>query len=123
MEIKQVLKLAKELNLEYEINDKDYYFYLPDEWIKTGVEYIVEDDDDREAFFVWRHNSKKVVATYNIVVDADLGFYYNDSEDFYKFEEFEPKARRFYYIITQLQEMKKKMAVQMNLDKIKSDFN
>ena len=123
MDIKKLIEFAKELNLDYEINDKDYYFYLPSEWISTGVEYCVEDDDDREAFFVWRHNSKKVVATYNIVVDADLGFYYNDSEDFFKFEEFEPKARRFYYIITQLQEMKKKMTVQMNLDKIKSDFN
>lgn len=123
MEIKKVLKLAKELNLEYEIKDKDYYFYLPAEWISTGVEYMPEDEDDREAFFVWRHNSKKVVATYNIVVDADLGFYYNDSEDDFSFEEFESKTRKFYYIISQLQEMKKKMTVQTNIEKIKSDFN
>lgn len=123
MDIKKVLELAKELNLEYEINDKDYYFYLPAAWIMTGAEYLPEEEDDREAFFVWRHNSKKVVATYNIVVDADLGFYYNDSEDFFKFEEFEPKARKFYYIIAQLQEIKKKMTVQANLEKIKSDFN
>ncbi len=123
MDIKKVLELAKELNLEYEINDKDYYFYLPAAWIMTGVEYCAEDEDDREAFFVWCHNSKKVVATYNIVVDADLGFYYNDSEDFFNFEEFESKARKFYYIISQLQEIKKKMEVQKNLEKIKSDFN
>lgn len=123
MKIEKVLELAKELNLEYEINDKDYYFYLPSSWIMTGVEYLPDDEDDREAFFVWRHNSKKVVATYNIVVDADLGFYYNDSEDFFNFEEFESKARKFYYIIAQLQEIKKKMTVQANLDKIKQDFN
>ena len=123
MKIEQVLQLAKELNLEYEINDKDYYFYLPAAWIRTGQEFIPEDEDDREAFFVWRHNSKKIVATYNIVIDADLGFYYNDSEDFFNFEEFEPKARQFYYIISQLQEIKKKMEVQKNLNKIKSDFN
>lgn len=123
MDIKKVIQLAKELNLEYEINDKDYYFYLPAAWISTGVEYMPEDEDDREAFFVWRHNSKKIVATYNIVIDANLGFYYNDSEDFFNFEEFESKARNFYYIISQLQEIKKKMEVQKNLEKIKSDFN
>ena len=123
MDIKKVLEFAKELNLEYEINDKDYYFYLPADWMLSGVEYMAEDDDDREPFFVWRHGSKKVVATLNIVIDADLGFYYNDSDDYFKFEEFESKTRRFYYIITQLQEMKKKLKVQMNLDKIKSDFN
>lgn len=122
MKIEQVLELAKELNLDYEIIDKDYYFYLPTEWIMTGVEYYAKDEDDREAFFVWRHNSKKVVTTFNIVVDADLDFYYNDSEDILKFEKFESKVRRFYYIISQLQEMKKKMTVQMNIEKIKSDF-
>lgn len=123
MDIKKVLELAKELNLEYEINDKDYYFYLPADWIINSEEYMYDDDNDREAFFVWRHNSKKVVATYNIVVDSDLNFYYNDSEDYFNFEEFEQKVRNFYYIITQLQEIKKKMTVQANLDKIKSDFN
>lgn len=123
MEIKKVLELAKELNLDYEINDKDYYFYLPADWIINSEEYMYEDEDDREAFFVWSHNSKKVVVTFNIVVDADLNFYYNDSVDYYKFKDFETKARRFYYIITQLQEIKKKMTVQMNLDKIKQDFN
>ena len=123
MELKKVIELAKELNLDYEKYDKDYYFYLPAEWISTGVEYCVEDEDDREAFFVWRHNSKKAVATFNIVVDADLGFYYNDSVDYSKFKDFEQKVRRFYYIITQLQEIKKNLKVQMNLDKIKSDFN
>lgn len=123
MKIEKVLELAKELNLDYEINDKDYYFYLPPDWVMNGEYYNVEDENDREAFFVWRHNSKKVVATYNIVVDADLGFYYNDSEDFFNFEEFESKARKFYYIISQLQEMRKKMTVQANLDKIKQDFN
>ncbi len=122
MKIEQVLELAKELNLDYEVLEKDYYFYLPNEWIMTGVEYYAKDEDDREAFFVWRHNSKKVVATLNIVIDADLAFYYNDSEDFFNFEEFESKARKFYYIISQLQEMKKKMTVQMNIEKIKSDF-
>ena len=122
MEIKKVLELAKELNLEYEINDKDYYFYLPADWMLSGVEYMAEDDDDRESFFVWRHNSKKVVATFNIVIDADLSFYYNDSVDYSKFEDFEPKARRFYYIISQLQEIKKNLKVQMNLEKIKQDF-
>lgn len=123
MKIEKVLKLAKELNLDYEVDDKDYYFYLPTDWVMNGEYYNVEDENDREAFFVWRHNSKKVVATYNIVVDADLGFYYNDSEDFFNFEEFESKARKFYYIIAQLQEIKKKMTVQANLDKIKQDFN
>lgn len=119
MDIKKVLNLAKELNLDYEVIDEDYYFYLPAEWISSGVDY----KDDIEAFFVWRHDSKKVVATYNIVVDADLGFYYNDSEDDFSFEEFESKARKFYYIISQLQEIKKKMTVQTNIEKIKSDFN
>lgn len=123
MEIKKVIKFAKELNLEYEINDKDYYFYLPADWMLSGVEYYAEEEDDREAFFVWRHDSKEVVATFNIVIDADLGFYYNDSIHISKFEEFETKTRRFYYIITQLQEIKKNLKVQMNLDKIKSDFN
>lgn len=123
MEIKKVIELAKELNLDYEINDKDYYFYLPADWMLNGVDYMEEDEDDREAFFVWRHNSKKVVATFNIVVDADLSFYYNDSVDYSNFEDFETKARRFYCIITQLQEMKKKLIVQTNLDKIKQDFN
>lgn len=123
MKIEKVLELAKELNLDYEVYEKDYYFYLPAEWIRTGVEYMPEDDDDREAFFVWRHNNKKAVATFNIVVDADLNFYYNDSEDFNRFEEFEQKIRKFYFIISQLQEVKKKMAVQTNIEKIKSDFN
>lgn len=123
MEIKKVIELAKELNLDYEINDKDYYFYLPADWMLNGVDYMEDDEDDKEAFFVWRHNSKKVVATFNIVVDADLSFYYNDSVDYSKFEDFETKARRFYYIITQLQEIKKKIKVQTNLDNIKQDFN
>ena len=123
MKIEKVLELAKELNLEYEINDKDYYFYLPADWIATGVEYIPNDYDDREAFFVWRHNSKKVVATFNIVVDADLCYSYNDSVDYSIFEEFETKVRKFYCIINQLQEMRKKMAVQMKIEKIKQDFN
>lgn len=123
MKIEKVLELAKELNLDYEVYEKDYYFYLPSEWIRTGVEYMPEDDDDREAFFVWRHNNKKAVATFNIVIDADLNFYYNDSEDFNKFSEFEQKIRKFYFIISQLQEVKKKMAVQTNIEKIQSDFN
>lgn len=123
MKIEQVLQLAKELNLEYEINDKDYYFYLPKDWVFNGDDYMEEDDDDREAFFVWRHKSKHVVATLNIVIDADLNFYYNDSEEYIKFTDFETKIRKFYCIFSQLQEMKKKMTVQANIEKIKSDFN
>ena len=123
MEIKKVIELAKELNLDYEINDKDYYFYLPTDWVLNGEYYMEDDEDDREAFFVWRHSSKKAVVTFNIVIDADLNFYYNDSVDYSKFKDFEQKVRRFYYIITQLQEIKKNLKVQMNLDKIKSDFN
>lgn len=123
MEIKKVLELAKELNLDYEVYEKDYYFYLPTDWVFNGEDYMVEEEDDREAFFVWRHNNKHAVATLNIVVDADLNFYYNDSEEYNKFSEFETKIRKFYSIFSQLQEMKKKMTVQMNIEKIKSDFN
>ena len=123
MKIEQVLGLAKELNLDYEFYDKDYYFYLPKDWVFNGDDYMEEDENDREAFFVWRHNSKHVVATLNIVIDADLNFYYNDSEEYIKFTELETKIRKFYSIFSQLQEMKKKMTVQMNIEKIKSDFN
>lgn len=123
MDIKKVLELAKELNLEYEINDKDYYFYLPADWVMNGEYYNVEDENDREAFFVWRHTNKKAVVTFNIVIDADLNFYYNDSVDISKFEEFEQRVRKLYCIINQLQEMRKKMKVQMNIEKIKQDFN
>lgn len=123
MEIKKVLELAKELNLDYELYEKDYYFYLPKDWVLNGLYYGVDGDDDRESFFVWRHNNKHVVATLNIVIDADLNLYYNDSEEYNKFTEFETKIRKFYCIFSQLQEMKKKMTVQMNIEKIKSDFN
>lgn len=123
MKIEQVLGLAKELNLDYELYDKDYYFYLPTDWVFNGLYYGGEDDDDREAFFVWRHKSKHVVATLNIVIDADLNFYYNDSEEYIKFAELETKIRKFYCIFSHLQEMKKKMEVQNNIEKIKSDFN
>ena len=122
MKIEQVLELAKELNLDYEVINKDYYFYLPTDWVFNGLYYGGEDDDDRESFFVWRHNNKHVVATLNIVIDADLNLYYNDSEEYNKFTEFETKIRKFYCIFSQLQEMKKKMTVQMNIEKIKSDF-
>lgn len=120
MKIEKVLELAKELNLDYEIDNKDYYFYLPAEWVLNGENV---EEDEREAFFVWDSKIKKVIATFNIVVDADLNFYYNDSVDISKFEDFEQRVRKMYNIITQLQEMKKKLAVQMNLEKIKSDFN
>lgn len=123
MKIEKVLELAKELNLEYEINDKDYYFYLPTDWVMNGEYYNVEDENDREAFFVWRHTNKKAVVTFNIVIDADLNFYYNDSVDISKFEDFEQIVRKLYCIISQLQEMRKKMTVQMNIEKIKSEFN
>jgi hypothetical protein len=123
MDIKKVLNLAKELNLDYEVYKKDYYFYLPKDWVFNGDDYMEEYENDREAFFVWRHNSKHVVATLNIVIDADLNLYYNDSEEYIKFTEFETKIRKFYCIFSQLQEMKKKMTVQMNIEKIKSDFN
>lgn len=122
MEIKKVLELAKELNLDYEVLEKDYYFYLPTDWVSNGLYYGGEEDDDRESFFVWRHNSKHVVATLNIVIDADLNLYYNDSEEYIKFTELETKIRKFYCIFSQLQEMKKKMTVKMNIEKIKSDF-
>lgn len=72
MEIKKVLELAKELNLDYEVYEKDYYFYLPKDWVFNGLYYGVDGDDDRESFFVWRHNNKHIVATLNIVIDADL---------------------------------------------------
>ena len=120
MKIEKVLELAKELNLDYEIDNKDYYFYLPAEWVLNGENV---EEDEREAFFVWDSKIKKVIATFNIVVDADLCYYYNDSVDYSIFEEFEPRARRFYCIISQLQEMRKKLAVQMNIEKIKQDFN
>ena len=119
MDIKKVLNLAKELNLDYEVYEKDYYFYLPKDWVSNCDAWS---DDDRESFFVWRHNNKHVVATLNIVIDADLNLYYNDSEEYNKFTEFETKIRKFYCIFSQLQEMKKKMTVQMNIEKIKSDF-
>ena len=67
-----------------------------------------EDENDREAFFVWRNKSKHAVATSNIVVDADLDLYYNDNEEYNKFTEFETKIRKFYYIFSQLQEIKRK---------------
>jgi hypothetical protein len=123
MDIKKVLNLAKELNLDYELYDKDYYFYLPKDWVFNGLYYGGEDDDDREAFFVWRRKSKHVVATLNIVIDADMNFYYNDSEEYIKFTDLETKIRKFYCIFSHLQEMKKKMEVQANIEKIKSDFN
>ena len=123
MKIEKILELAKELNLDYEVIEKDYYFYLPTDWVFNGEYYGGEVEDDREAFFVWRHNNKHAVATLNIVIDADLNFYYNDSEEYNYFNEFETKVRKFYCIFSQLQEMKKKMAVQMNIEKIKSDFN
>ena len=123
MEIKKVLELAKELNLEYEVYEKDYYFYLPHDWIRTGVDYMPEDEDDRESFFVWRHNNKHVAATLNIVIDADFNIYYNDGDEYSTFTEFEQRVRKLYGIISQLQEMRKKMKVQMNIEKIKSDFN
>lgn len=120
MKIEKVLELAKELNLDYEINDKDYYFYLPTEWISAD---IYEDEDDREPFFVWRHNNKHIEASLNIVIDADFNIYYNDGEHYSTFIEFEQKTRKLYYMISQLQEIKKKMTVQNNIEKIKSDFN
>ena len=123
MKIEQVLELAKELNLDYEVLEKDYYFYLPTDWVFNGLYYDCDEEDDREAFFVWRHNNKHVVATLNIVIDADLNFYYNDSEEYIKFTDFETKIRKFYSIFSHLQEMKKKMEVQKNIEKIKSDFN
>lgn len=123
MKIEKVLELAKELDIDYEVDDKDYYFYLPTDWVMNGEYYNVEDENDREAFFVWRHTNKKVVVTFNIVIDADLNFYYNDSVDISKFEDFEQRVRKLYCIISQLQEMRKKMKVQMNIEKIKSDFN
>jgi hypothetical protein len=123
MEIKKVIELAKELNLDYEVYEKDYYFYLPKDWVYNGEDYMVEEEDDREAFFVWRHNNKHAVATLNIVIDADLNFYYNDSEEYNKFTELETRIRKFYSIFSQLQEIRKKMEVQKNIEKIKSDFN
>jgi len=123
MDIKKVIQLAKELNLDYELYDKDYYFYLPKDWVLNGLYYGGVEDNDRESFFVWRHNNKHVVATLNIVIDADLNLYYNDSEEYIKFAELETKIRKFYNIFSQLQEMKKKMEVQENIEKIKSDFN
>lgn len=126
MKIEQVIELAKELNLDYEIYEKDYYFYLPAAWVNNGEGYGAyggAEDDDREAFFVWRHNNKHVVSTFNIVVDADFNLYYHDCEEYNKFAEFETKIKKFYYIFSQLQEIKKKMTVQTNIEKIKSDFN